>query len=34
VKAVGRDSLDLVGIALHGRRNAVDRVVKGARLHP
>jgi hypothetical protein len=34
VKAVGRDALDLVGIALHGRRNAVDRVVKGARLHP
>ena len=34
MKAVGRDALDLVGIALHGRRNAVDRVVKGARLHP
>jgi hypothetical protein len=34
VKAVGRDALDLVGIAVHGRRNVVDRVVKGARLHP
>jgi hypothetical protein len=34
VRAVGRDSLDLVGIALHGPRNAVDRVMKGAHLHP
>jgi hypothetical protein len=34
VRAVGRDDLDLVGIALHGPRNAVDKVVKGARMHP
>jgi hypothetical protein len=33
VKAVPRDALDLVGVALHGPRNAVDRVVKGARMH-
>jgi hypothetical protein len=34
VAAVGRDALDLVGLALHGPRNAVDKTVKGARLHP
>ncbi|MFH8371246.1 DUF2000 family protein [Streptomyces sp. NPDC018031] len=34
VRAVGRDRLDLVGMALHGPRNAVDRVLKGARMHP
>jgi hypothetical protein len=34
VRAVGRDDLDLVGLALHGPRNGVDKVVKGARLHP
>lgn len=34
VAAVGRDDLDLVGIALHAGRTAVDKVVKGARLHP
>jgi hypothetical protein len=34
VRAVGRDNLDLVGIALHGPKNAVDKVLKGARLHP
>ena len=33
VAAVARDDLDLVGLALHGPRNAVDKVVKGARLH-
>ncbi|NYF09872.1 hypothetical protein HDC94_001028 [Leifsonia sp. AK011] len=33
VAAVGADDLDLVGIALRGPRNAVDRVVKGARMH-
>jgi len=33
VKAVRRDALDLVGIALHGPKNAVDKVVKGARMH-
>lgn len=31
--AVGSVDLDLVGIALRGPRNAVDRVVKGARFH-
>jgi hypothetical protein len=34
VRAVGRDALDLVGIALHGPKNAVDKVLKGAHLHP
>ncbi|WP_028650714.1 DUF2000 domain-containing protein [Nocardioides halotolerans] len=34
VRAVARDDLDLVGVALHGPRNAVDKSVKGARLHP
>ncbi len=34
VRAVPRDSLDLVGLAVHGPRNAVDKVVKGARMHP
>jgi hypothetical protein len=33
VRAVPRDALDLVGIAVHGPRNAVDRVLKGATLH-
>jgi hypothetical protein len=34
VLAVPRDRLDLVGLAVHGPRNAVDKVVRGARLHP
>ena len=34
VAAVPRADLDLVGLALHGPRNAVDEVVKGARMHP
>jgi len=34
VRAVPRDDLDLVGIAMHGPKNAVDKVLKGARLHP
>ncbi len=34
VAAVPRADLDLVGLALHGPRNAVDKVVKGARMHP
>lgn len=34
VRAVPRTSLDLVGLAVYGPRNAVDKVVKGARLHP
>jgi hypothetical protein len=33
VKAVPRDALDLVGLALHGPKNAVDKVLKGARMH-
>jgi hypothetical protein len=32
VRAVA--GLDLVGLALHGPKNAVDKVVKGARMHP
>lgn len=34
VRAVPRDRLDLVGLAVHGPRNAVDKIVKGARMHP
>ncbi len=34
VRAVPQDRLDLVGLAVHGPRNAVDKVVKGARMHP
>ncbi|GAA0439659.1 hypothetical protein Acor_13720 [Acrocarpospora corrugata] len=34
VRAVTSDALDLVGIAVYGARNAVDRVTKGARMHP
>jgi len=34
VRAVPGEKLDLVGLAVHGARNAVDKIVKGARLHP
>ncbi|MFJ9541586.1 DUF2000 family protein [Streptomyces sp. NPDC101225] len=34
VRAVGTDGLDLVGLAVYGPRNAVDKVIKGARMHP
>ena len=34
VAAVPGTELDLVGIAVHGPKNAVDKVLKGARLHP
>jgi hypothetical protein len=34
VRAVPRDELDIVGIALHSARNAVDKVIKGAHMHP
>lgn len=34
VRAVPTDELDLVGLAVHGPRNSVDKVVKGARMHP
>ncbi|WP_030618529.1 DUF2000 family protein [Streptomyces sclerotialus] len=33
VRAVGQDALDLVGIAVYGPKNAVDKIVKGARMH-
>ena len=33
VRAVGSAELDLVGVGLHGPRNAVDRLTKAARLH-
>jgi len=33
VKAVPRDALDLVGLAVHGPRNVVDKVVKGSWMH-
>ena len=34
VRAVPTDDLDLVGLAVYGPRNAVDTVMKGARMHP
>ncbi|TWD81910.1 hypothetical protein FB561_3034 [Kribbella amoyensis] len=34
VRAVRRDELDLVGFALHGPKNAVDKILKGSRMHP
>ncbi|SDK17230.1 DUF2000 domain-containing protein [Streptomyces indicus] len=34
VRAVPGDQLDLVGIAVYGPRNAVDKALKGARKHP
>ncbi|KPI10221.1 Protein of unknown function DUF2000 [Actinobacteria bacterium OK074] len=34
VRAVPSAELDLVGLAVYGPRNGVDRVVKGARMHP
>lgn len=34
VRAVRTDGLDLVGLAVYGPRNAVDKVFKGARMHP
>ena len=34
VRAVATDQLDLVGMAVHGPRTAVDKVLKGARMHP
>jgi hypothetical protein len=34
VRAVRRDDLDLAGIAVYGPRNVVDKVTKGARMHP
>ena len=34
VRAVTADELQFAGLALHGPRNAVDKVFKGATLHP
>jgi hypothetical protein len=34
VRAVARDALDLVGVAVYGPKNAVDKVLKGTRMHP
>ncbi|MFI5713651.1 DUF2000 family protein [Kribbella sp. NPDC051620] len=34
VKAVQQGQLDLVGLALYGPKNAVDKILKGARMHP
>ncbi|MCZ2850977.1 DUF2000 domain-containing protein [Modestobacter sp. VKM Ac-2978] len=34
VRAVVGADLDLVGLAVHGPKNAVDKVMKGARMHP
>ncbi|MGW2624641.1 DUF2000 family protein [Micromonospora taraxaci] len=33
VQAVGREKLDLVGLALHAPRNVVDKVLKGTTMH-
>lgn len=33
VRAVGTTDLDLVGMAVHGPKNAVDKVFKGATMH-
>ncbi|MFF7331084.1 DUF2000 family protein [Streptomyces sp. NPDC008150] len=34
VRAVRTDDLDLVGLAVYGPKNSVDKVLKGARMHP
>ena len=34
VRAVRGDDLDLVGIAVYGPKNAVDKAFKGASMHP
>ena len=34
VRAVRSADLDLVGIAVHGPKNGVDKTLKGAKLHP
>ncbi|MET9224839.1 DUF2000 domain-containing protein [Lentzea sp. NPDC003310] len=34
VRKVHTPDLDLVGIAVHGQKNAVDKIFKGARMHP
>jgi hypothetical protein len=34
VRAVASDKLALAGLAIHDRRNTVDKVLKGLALHP
>jgi len=34
VAKINTTDLDLVGIAIHGPRNQVDRTIKGAHMHP
>ncbi|SMC70734.1 hypothetical protein SAMN05660733_01391 [Lentzea albidocapillata] len=34
VRKVHTQDLDLVGLAIHGQKNAVDKIFKGARMHP
>ncbi|CAL9491647.1 hypothetical protein SUDANB6_03259 [Streptomyces sp. enrichment culture] len=34
VRAVPTERLDLVGLAVYGPRNGVDKALKGARMHP
>ena len=34
VRKVHTQDLDLVGIVVHGQKNAVDKIFKGARMHP
>lgn len=34
VRAVGTEALDLVGLAVYGPRNPVDKVTRGAQMHP
>ncbi|MDR6974596.1 hypothetical protein J2X68_001274 [Streptomyces sp. 3330] len=34
VRAVSTAGLDVVGLAVYGPKNAVDKVLKGARMHP
>ena len=34
VRSVARADLDLVGLAMHGPRNAVDKILKGSWMHP
>jgi hypothetical protein len=34
VEGVPGAGLDLVGLGVHGPKNAVDKILKGARLHP
>jgi hypothetical protein len=34
VLAVAAEEMSLVGLAVHGPRNAVDKILKGLPLHP